>query len=241
MIIIPAIDLKDGKCVRLKQGLADQSTVYSENPADMAKRWEDAGGEYLHVVDLDGAFTGKRHHTDVVRSIVEAVDMPVELGGGIRTDEDIRVTLDCGVSRVIIGTRAIDDIDALGKLVSEFGDKIVVGIDARDGFVQVNGWVETSNIRALDLATIVADAGVSTIIYTDTATDGMLKGHNVEATKEMCEHVNCEVVASGGVSSVTDVNALSALGLDNLQGAIVGKALYDGIATLEELIQAVNK
>lgn len=141
--------------------------------------------------------------------------MPVELGGGIRTDEDIRVTLDCGVSRVIIGTRAIDDIDALGKLVSEFGDKIVVGIDARDGFVQVNGWVETSNIRALDLATIVADAGVSTIIYTDTATDGMLKGHNVEATKEMCEHVNCEVVASGGVSSVTDVNALSALGLDN--------------------------
>ncbi len=239
MIIIPAIDLKDGKCVRLKQGLADESTVYSENPADMAKRWEDAGGEYLHVVDLDGAFTGKRHHTDVVRSIVEAVNMPVELGGGIRTDDDIRATLDCGVRRVIIGTRAINDIDALGKLVSEFGDKIVVGIDARDGFVQVNGWVETSAVKALDLATIVANAGVSTIIYTDTATDGMLKGHNVAATKEMCQHVSCDVVASGGVSSVKDVSALSSLGLDNLQGAIVGKALYDGVATLEELIQAV--
>ena len=239
MIIIPAIDLKDGKCVRLKQGLADQSTVYSENPADMAKRWEDAGGELLHVVDLDGAFTGKRHHTGVVKSIVDAVDMPVELGGGIRTDDDIRVTLDCGVRRVIIGTRAINDIDALGKLVSEFGDKIVVGIDARDGFVQVNGWVETSTVRALELATIVADAGVSTIIYTDTATDGMLKGHNVAATDEMCQHVSCDIVASGGVSSVQDVSALSALGRSNLQGAIVGKALYDGVVTLEELIRAV--
>ncbi len=241
MIIIPAIDLKDGKCVRLKQGLADQSTVYSENPADMAKRWEDAGGEFLHVVDLDGAFTGKRHHTDVVRSIVDAVDMPVELGGGIRTDEDIRITLDCGVSRVIIGTRALNDIDALGKLVDEFGEKIVVGIDARDGFVQVNGWVETSTVLALDLATIVVDAGVSTIIYTDTATDGMLKGHNVAATDEMCKHVSCNIVASGGVSFTEDVSALSALGHSNLEGAIVGKALYDGIATLEELINAVNK
>lgn len=239
MIIIPAIDLKDGKCVRLKQGLADESTVYSENPAEMAKRWQDAGGELLHVVDLDGAFTGKRHHTDVVRSIVNAVDMPVELGGGIRTDEDIRTTLDCGVSRVIIGTRAINDVDALGRLVSEFGDKIVVGIDARDGFVQVNGWVETSTVRALDLATIVAKAGVATIIYTDTATDGMLKGHNVAATDEMCQHVSCDVVASGGVSSVKDVSELSALGRSNLQGAIVGKALYDGIVTLEELIKAV--
>ncbi|MCK5529550.1 MAG: 1-(5-phosphoribosyl)-5-[(5-phosphoribosylamino)methylideneamino]imidazole-4-carboxamide isomerase [Kiritimatiellae bacterium] len=239
MIIIPAIDLKDGKCVRLKQGLADQSTVYSENPADMAKRWEDAGGEFLHVVDLDGAFTGKRHHTDIVKSIVDAVDMPVEIGGGIRTDEDIRITLDCGVARVIIGTRAINDIDALGKLVSEFGDKIVVGIDARDGFVQVNGWVETSTVRALDLATIVADVGVATIIYTDTATDGMLRGHNVVATEEMCKHVSCNIVASGGVSSVEDVKRLSALECSNLEGAIVGKALYDSVVTLEELIKAV--
>lgn len=239
MIIIPAIDLKDGKCVRLKQGLADQSTVYSENPADMAKRWEEAGGEFLHVVDLDGAFTGKRHHTDIVKSIVDAVDMPVEIGGGIRTDEDIRATLDCGVARIIIGTRAINDIDALGKLVSEFGDKIVVGIDARDGFVQVNGWVETSTVRALDLATIVADAGVATIIYTDTATDGMLRGHNVAATAEMCQHVACNIVASGGVSSVDDVQNLSALKCSNLEGAIVGKALYDSVVTLEELIKAV--
>ncbi len=241
MIIFPAIDLKDGKCVRLRQGLADESTVYSENPADMAKRWENAGGEFLHVVDLDGAFTGKRHHTDVVRSIVEAVDIPVELGGGIRTDDDIRTTLECGVARVIIGTRAINDVDALSRLVDEFGDKIVVGIDARDGFVQVNGWVETSSVKALELAAIVSGAGVSTIIYTDTATDGMLKGHNVAATDEMCRHVKCNVVASGGVSSVDDINALVQLGHDNLQGAIVGKALYDGVVTLEELLAAAGE
>ena len=241
MIIFPAIDLKDGKCVRLKQGLADESTVYSENPADMAKRWERAGGKFLHVVDLDGAFTGKRHHTDIVRSIVEAVDIPVELGGGIRTDDDIRMTLECGVARVIIGTRAINDVDALSRLVDEFGDKIVVGIDARDGFVQVNGWVETSSVKALELASIVSGAGVSTIIYTDTATDGMLKGHNVAATDEMCRHVKCNVVASGGISSVDDINALVQLGHKNLQGAIVGKALYDGVVTLEELLAAAGE
>lgn len=240
MIIFPAIDLKDGKCVRLKQGLADESTVYSENPAEMAKRWQDVGGEFLHVVDLDGAFSGKRKHTDIVRAIVDAVDVPVELGGGIRTDDDIRATLDCGVERVIIGTRAINDIDALHRLVEEFGEQIVVGIDARDGFVQVNGWVETSSVKALELADIVADAGVSTIIYTDTATDGMLKGHNVAATDEMCRRVKCNVVASGGVSSVSDVKALVELGHNNLQGAIVGKALYDGMVTLEELVDAAK-
>ena len=240
MIIIPAIDLKSGKCVRLEQGLADRETVYAEDPAKMARAWESAGGEFLHVVDLDGAFSGKRCHTDVVRSIVEAVQMPVELGGGIRTDEDIRVTLECGVERVIIGTRAIEDLEALGRLADEFGPRIVVGIDARDGLVQTKGWVETSSVQALDLATRVTEAGVSTIIYTDTATDGMLTGHNVVATDEMCRHTSCQIVASGGVSSAADVRALCALGHDNLQGAIVGKALYDGIVSLPELI-AITK
>ena len=238
MIIIPAIDLKDGKCVRLRQGLKDQATLYAGDPVDMAGKWEAQGAEYLHIVDLDGAFDGTPRHMDVIRSITAAIGIPVEIGGGIRTDTQIRSMLDCGVDRVILGTRAFADTDALQRLVDEFGRRLAVGIDARDGFVQVKGWVETTAMRALSLASRVNELGISTLIYTDTSTDGMLKGHNTAATDEMCNSVTCSVIASGGVSSVEDVRALSALKHANLSGVIVGKALYDGLVTLEALKNA---
>ncbi len=237
MIILPAIDLKDGRCVRLRQGRADDATIYSDDPAAMARQWRAQGAQALHVVDLDGAFAGAPKHLDVVRLIVAAMgEIPVELGGGLRTDDDVRRALDCGVARVIIGTRALADAPALQRLVQAHGARIAVGIDARDGRVQVKGWVETSDTRATDLARRAADLGVATIIYTDTATDGMLAGTNVAAMDEMCATVPaCNVIASGGVSAPEHVRTLQALGRANLYGAIVGKALYDGRTTLAAL------
>ena len=237
MIILPAIDLKDGRCVRLRQGRADDATIYSDDPAAMARQWRAQGAQALHVVDLDGAFAGAPKHLAVVRLIVAAMgEIPVELGGGLRTDDDVRRALDCGVARVIIGTRALSDAAALQRLVQAHGARIAVGIDARDGRVQVKGWVETSDTRATDLARRAADLGVATIIYTDTATDGMLAGTNVAAMDEMCATVPaCNVIASGGVSAPEHVRTLQALGRANLYGAIVGKALYDGRTTLAAL------
>lgn len=236
MIILPAIDLKDGHCVRLRQGRADDATIYSDDPAAMARQWRDQGAQALHVVDLDGAFAGVPKHLAVVQQIVAAMgDIPVELGGGLRTDDDVRRALATGVARVIIGTRALADSEALRRLVQAHGDRIAVGIDARNGRVQVKGWVETSDTRATDLARRAADLGVATIIYTDTATDGMLAGTNVAAMDEMCRTVPCRIIASGGVSAPEHVRALTALGHANLYGAIVGKALYDGRTTLAAL------
>lgn len=240
MIVIPAIDLKDGQCVRLRQGLKDQATVYSADPVDMARQWVARGARYLHLVDLDGAFDGIPRHTDVVRRIVAAISIPVEIGGGIRTDDDIRAMLDRGVDRVIIGTRALADARELQRLVDRFGARLAVGIDARNGLVQVRGWVETTDMPALDLAVRANAAGVATLIYTDTSTDGMLRGHNAQATDEMCARVTCDVIASGGVSSTQDLRALSALGRGNLKGVIVGKALYDGLVTLDALRAATH-
>ena len=236
MLIIPAIDLKGGKCVRLRQGKADDEKVYSDDPVEMARRWVDQGAEYLHVVDLDGAFEGKPVHTSVVADIAAAIPIPVELGGGMRTTDDVAATIDAGVSRVIIGTRAVTGLDFLSELVARYGDAIAVGIDARDGMVQVKGWVETTGTKASDLAAQVEQAGVKTVIYTDTATDGMMRGTNAPAMKEICEAVRCDVVASGGVSSVNDVSTLKSLEKANLIGVIVGKALYEGTVTLKELI-----
>ncbi|MFZ4395293.1 MAG: 1-(5-phosphoribosyl)-5-[(5-phosphoribosylamino)methylideneamino]imidazole-4-carboxamide isomerase [Kiritimatiellia bacterium] len=241
MIILPAIDLQKGRCVRLRQGRADEATVYSDDPAAMARQWLAQGARALHVVDLDGAFDGTPKHLDVVAQIVAAMGaVPVELGGGLRTDEDVRRALGTGVARVIIGTRALADPDALRRLVQEHGERIAVGIDARDGRVRVNGWVEASSTCATDLARRAADLGVGTIIYTDIATDGMLAGTNVAAMDEMCRTVPCRVIASGGVSAPEHVRALLALGHANLYGAIVGKALYDGQTTLAELQQAAT-
>ena len=233
--IFPAIDLKGGRCVRLLQGRADQETVYGQDPVAMAKHWVDQGATWLHVVDLDGAFQGKSAQADLVGRIAKAVKIPVQCGGGIRTDDDIRKLLDAGVRRVILGTRAWAEPDQMGKLAQTFGDKIVVGIDAREGMVQIKGWTETTNLKATDLARQADAMGIRTLIVTDTATDGMLKGANVAAMEDVCNAVSCEVIASGGVTSVADIHALQALKKRNMAGAIVGKALYEGRATLREL------
>jgi phosphoribosylformimino-5-aminoimidazole carboxamide ribotide isomerase len=235
VIILPAIDLKDGKCVRLRQGKAEDVTVYSDDPVAQARTWLDQGAQQLHVVDLDGAFQGAPRHAEVIAQIIRSIGIPVEVGGGLRTDAHIEQMLQAGVARAIIGTRALESFGALEALVRRFGDVIAVGIDARDGFVQVKGWVETTKTRATELAKQVESAGVRTIIYTDTATDGMLGGPNLAAMRQMCGTVSCRIIASGGVSEPQHVTALRALGCANLYGAIVGKALYDGKTTVAEM------
>lgn len=236
MIILPAIDLKGGKCVRLRQGKAEDVTVYGDDPCEQARDWRDQGGSELHVVDLDGAFAGTPRHAEVIASIIKAFGGPVEVGGGIRTPDTLRAVIEAGAARAIIGSAALENPEFLSQAVELYGDRIAVGIDARDGFVQTKGWVETTAVRATDLATAVAKAGVKTIIYTDTATDGMLGGPNLTQMAAICDAApTCQVTASGGVSSPYDVQNLKALGRSNLRAAIVGKALYDGRTTLKEM------
>ena len=236
MIILPAIDLKDGKCVRLRQGRADDVTVYGDDPAQQARDWREQGGRELHVVDLDGAFAGTPRHADVIRRIIEAFGGPVEVGGGLRTPEALNAVIDAGAARAIIGSAALEDPEFLASAVELYGDRIAVGIDARNGFVQTKGWVETTQVKATDLAQAVAKAGVKTIIYTDTATDGMLGGPNLTQMAAICDAApTCSITASGGVSSPYDVENLKALERANLRAAIVGKALYDGRTTLKEM------
>lgn len=230
--ILPAIDLQGGQCVRLRQGRADDVTVYSPDPVEMALHWQREGGDFLHVVDLDGAFAGHPVHTEVIGRIVQALSIPVEVGGGLRTDADVDALLAQGVSRVILGTRACHSPATLAALVERYGDKIAVGIDARDGRVQVKGWTETTGALATELATQMGDIGVATLIYTDTARDGMLHGVNTEAMAAICDATRCAVIASGGVSTVADIRALAELRRPNLTGAIVGKALYEKQVTI---------
>lgn len=239
MIILPAIDLKGGHCVRLCQGRADAVTVYSDDPVAQAMAWREQGAEELHVVDLDGAFTGQPQHALIIRQIIRKTGMKVEVGGGIRCDHALETMIEAGVTRAIIGTRALEDLAQLKRWVKLYGESIAVGIDARNGLVQVRGWVEASETRAVDLARRVADIGVKTIIYTDIETDGMLGGTNVKEMAEMCDAVpEVNIIASGGVSAPEHVGSLNALGKPNLYGAIVGKALYDGRTTLAAMIAA---
>ena len=236
MVILPAIDLKGGKCVRLRQGRADDVTVYGDDPAAQAKDWADQGGQELHVVDLDGAFAGTPKHAEVIKGIIKAFGGPVEVGGGLRTPEALDAVIEAGVARAIIGSAALEDPEFLAQAVELYGDRIAVGIDARDGFVQTKGWVETTQTKATDLAAAVAKLGVKTIIYTDTATDGMLGGPNLTQMAAICDAApTCQITASGGVSSPFDVENLKALERPNLRAAIVGKALYDGRTTLKEM------
>ena len=236
MIILPAIDLKDGKCVRLRQGRADDVTVYGDDPAQQARDWREQGGRELHVVDLDGAFAGTPRHAEVIRRIITAFGGPVEVGGGLRTPEALAAVLDAGATRAIIGSAALEDPEFLASAVEQYGERIAVGIDARNGFVQTKGWVETTAVKATDLAAAVAKVGVRTIIYTDTATDGMLGGPNLTQMAAICDAApSCEITASGGVSSPYDVANLKALERANLRAAIVGKALYDGRTTLRDM------
>ena len=236
MVILPAIDLKGGKCVRLRQGRAEDVTVYGDDPAEQAKDWADQGGQELHVVDLDGAFAGTPKHAEVIARIIKAFGGPVEVGGGIRTPEALNAVIEAGAARAIIGSAALDDPEFLAQALELYGDRIAVGIDARNGFVQPKGWVETTKTLATDLAVAVAKAGVKTIIYTDTATDGMLGGPNLTQMAAICDAApTCQITASGGVSSPFDVENLKALERPNLRAAIVGKALYDGRTTLKEM------
>ncbi len=241
MVILPAIDLKGGVCVRLRQGRAEDVTTYNDDPAAQARDWRDQGGRELHVVDLDGAFAGTPKHAEIIRQIIEAFGGPVEVGGGLRTPEALDAVIEAGATRAIIGSAALEDPEFLTRAVEQYGDRIAVGIDARDGFVQTRGWVTTTAVKATDLAKAVEKIGVKTIIYTDTATDGMLGGPNLEQMAAICDAApSCQITASGGVSSPTDVKNLMALGKPNLRAAIVGKALYDGRATIRVMNEAAE-
>lgn len=235
MMVIPAIDLKGGRCVRLRQGRADDAVTYSEDPVGMARHWVEQGAKLLHVVDLDGAFEGRPVHAELIGRIVRAIDIPVEVGGGLRTDADIESLLSLGVSRVVLGTRAWAEPEDIRRLVEVFGDRLAIGVDARNGRVQVRGWTETTEQWAEDLARQADEMGVSCLIYTDTSKDGMMAGVNASAVDAICGAVSCSVIASGGVSSPADMKALRGLGRPNLVGAIVGKALYEGRVTFKAL------
>ncbi len=241
MLLFPAIDLMGGEVVRLRRGEAAEKTVYSNDPAAFAKKWQDAGGDWIHIVDLDAAFSGTSANMESVAAICRTVDVPCQLGGGIRSETAIRAALDAGVSRVILGTKASQSPEFIQEMCDVFGgEKIAVGIDAKDGYVAVKGWTETTTQRASDLALAAEAAGASTIIYTDIATDGMLQGPNFDELQKLLTLLDCQLIASGGVSSPDDVRKLAAM--PELYGAIIGKALYDGHITgdLRELVRPAN-
>ncbi len=237
MLVIPAIDLKNGSCVRLVQGRQTDVTVYEEDPIAVAKQFAAAGARMIHVVDLDGAFKGgESPNRAVVEKIVEAVDVPIEFGGGIRSVEDVQQLCDAGVARVVLGTVAVESPDLLRELIDLFDEKICVGIDARDGEVMTRGWEEGTRIGAVDLARHVASAGIKRIIYTDIARDGMLTGPNVEQTVAVARAAQVRVTASGGVSSLDDIKRLRDAGEPLLDSVIVGKALYEQKFKLEDAL-----
>lgn len=238
MTIYPAIDLRGGRCVRLFQGKSDQETVYFENPVEPAELWRNAGASHLHVVDLDGAFSGNNENLDAVGRILSVEGLKVQLGGGMRDENVIKNALDMGLSRVIIGTRACEDPAWVIDMIKTFGaEKIVVGIDAKEGMVATKGWVEKTSTKAVDLARDLVNQGLKWIVHTDVSTDGAMLGPNLEAQKKMCLEVpQCNIIASGGVSCPQDLVDLRQLGLEcqNLEGVIIGKALYEKTINLTD-------
>ena len=235
MQILPAIDLRGGKCVNLIQGIAEQETVFSDNPVDMAMRWESEGAEYLHLVDLDGAFKGVSANLKIVDEILSKLTIPIQLGGGIRNMEQIKVVLELGIDRAILGTAALKQPELVSEACSMYGEKIAVGIDARDGMVATDGWLEVSEKSAIHFAKELSV--VKTLIYTDIKSDGMLKGPNVKATADIVDAVSASVIASGGVTSLSDLESLKNIGAS---GAIIGRALYTGDLLLNEVIKIVG-
>lgn len=240
MIVIPAVDLADGKCVRLRQGDMTQRTVYGDDPAAMARHWEEQGAEVLHVVDLDGAMRGQSANLSAIEAIVAAVSIPVELGGGLRTRADVQRVLDLGVRWAIMGTSALRNPQAVQEAVAAHGERIIVGLDARDGRVAVSGWTETSNVSVLDLARQMETMGVQRLICTDIATDGMLAGPNLASLRAIAEAVDIGIIASGGVSRLQDIIALKALEPLGVIGVITGKAIYEGTLDLKQAIAAAR-
>lgn len=238
MIIIPAIDIKDSKCVRLTQGRMDEETVYSTDPAEVAKKWAASGAALVHLVDLDGAVEGNAKNYSVIKKITSSINVPVQIGGGIRDLKTAEMYLGTpGVKRIIIGTAAYNNPEFLKALTRKYPGRIAVGIDAKDGLVAIKGWVEVTREKAVDLARRLEGEGVACIIYTDISRDGMLKGPNVEATREMAESVSISVVASGGMSSMRDIESYRSV---KLEGIIIGKALYSGNIDLKEAIAAAG-
>lgn len=240
MILFPAIDLKDGQCVRLQKGDMNAVTVFNNNPADQAKQFENQGFKYLHVVDLNGAFAGESVNSDAVESIIKSVNMPVQLGGGIRTLEHIEAWLTRGLARVILGTIAVKDPELVKQACKRFPGKIAVGIDARGGKVAVEGWAETSELDVIDLAKKFEGAGVAAIIFTDIDRDGILTGINWDATLELAQAVSIPVVASGGLASMDDIEMMIKPEMQILQGAISGRALYDGRIDLDVALKKLE-
>lgn len=235
MLIIPAIDLKDGKCVRLRQGLMDDSTVYGDDPVDMAARWVAAGCRRLHLVDLNGAFDGKPVNGDAVTAIARAYpDLPIQIGGGIRELSTIEHYLDAGVSYLIIGTKAVKEPAFVSEACKAFPGHVIVGLDAKDGLVATDGWAEVSDVRATELAKRFEQDGVESIVYTDIARDGMMQGVNVEQTVAMAEASSIPVIASGGITNMDDIRALQTVADCGILGAITGRAIYEGSLDVAE-------
>ena len=241
MIIIPAIDLKDGRCVRLSQGRMDQETIYSENPIEMAKHWESKGAERLHVVDLNGAVTGKPFHRSLIEEMVRSLHIPVEIGGGIRDLTTIENYIHSGAEWVILGTAALRNRHLLTEACHQFPGKVILGIDAKEGRVAVEGWKEVASMEAIELARQFEGIGLSTIIFTDIERDGMGTGLNREMTKALARSTSIPVIASGGVSRIEDIEHLLELERDGVIGVIIGRALYMGSLDLEEAIRIVKK
>jgi phosphoribosylformimino-5-aminoimidazole carboxamide ribotide isomerase len=233
MIIFPAIDLKNGKCVRLEQGDFNKESIFADDPLVIALKWQDQGAKYLHLVDLDGTLTGKSENLSIIKKIVSTLSIPVQLGGGIRSEEQISKLLDIGIARVIIGTKALGDEIFMKDMLEKHEDKVIVSIDAKNGFVATNGWTEVSNIKALDLALRLKELGLKTLVYTDIAKDGMMIGPNFKELEEINKNTGLQIIASGGVSTLEDVKKLKGM---NLYGAIIGKALYINKIKLEDAL-----
>lgn len=235
MIIIPAIDLKQGKCVRLRQGNMDDETVFSDDPVAMARRWVEAGAKRLHIVDLDGAFAGKPVNASVIHRIAEAYpDLMLQVGGGIRDEDTIQAYLEAGVQYVIIGTKAVNAPHFVADICIEFPGHIIVGLDAKEGKVAIDGWSKLSHHDVVDLAQHFERDGVEAIIFTDIGRDGMMKGVNVEATVELARAITIPVIASGGITSIDDIRALAAVSNEGISGAITGRAIYEGTLDFAE-------
>lgn len=240
MIIYPAIDIKDGKCVRLLQGKADEVTVYDENPVRMALRWQKHGADIIHVVDLDGAFHGMPKNIEAVREIVQTVDVPIQFGGGVRGIEAIQRLVELGVGQVVLGTIAMTEPSIFHRALEMFGERIVVGLDGREGKVAIEGWTKDTDRDIIPAGKTLAELGVARIIYTDIARDGMRVGPNVEATRNLAIAAGIPITASGGVATLDDIRALRAVEADGVEGVIIGKALYEKAFTLEQAIKEAN-
>jgi phosphoribosylformimino-5-aminoimidazole carboxamide ribotide isomerase len=241
MDVIPAIDLLNGHCVRLYQGDYEQSRTFSENPVEVALQWESQGANRLHLVDLDGAKAGQPVNYPVIEAITQAIAIPVQVGGGLRDRVRVQQLFDLGVDRAILGTAAVENPELVAQLAQDFPGQIVIGIDARDGKVATRGWLETSEVNAVDLAQDMAQRGAAAIIYTDIHRDGTLSGPNLDTLRELAQSVNIPIIASGGVSSLTDLLSLLALEPQGVTGVIIGRAIYTGEVELREAVQAVGQ